>query len=337
MKISILTHPLGANYGGILQAFALSTYLKKLGHEVIVLNRQPNLPFLKRLIKSVLMAINHPRYKNPRYYHLINFINKYINYTKPISTTTQMSRFVKKNDINLVIVGSDQVWRKDFAMKYGFNYFLDFVPDGIKKISYAASFGLSQWEYSEEQTDQIKKLISSFNAISIREDEGLILCNNYLGVEAEHVLDPTMLLKVEDYNKITNPRIVKDNYIFVYWLGSEDKKKEALSNIEINKKKIIDLSLRSDRPLISIEDWLSYIKYADYIVTDSFHGCVFSVIFQKQFIVHTNNSGGNGRLNSLFRILNINPASNGIDYISVTKKLELQRNISYNFINRILQ
>lgn len=337
MKLAILTHPLGANYGGILQAFALSSYLKGQGHDVTVLNRQSNLPLVKRILKSVLVALHHPRYNNPRYKHLVSFVKKYINYSTPLSTDGQMSGFVKGKSMDAVIVGSDQVWRTGFAMGYGYNYFLDFVPAGVRKLSYAASFGLSQWEYNNEQTQRIKQLLSEFKAISVREDEGVQLCKDNIGVVADHVLDPTMLLNASDYEPVTSERKVKDDYVFVYWLGSAEEKQKAIEAASIECKRIVEISLRGSEPLMSIEDWLSYIKYSDHVVTDSFHGCVFSILFGKQFTICANNSGGNGRLRSLFSMLGINTSSPQIDYTIVYDKLDNLRSHSYDFLNKALQ
>lgn len=337
MNIAILTHPLGANYGGILQAFALSTYLKNKGFNVIVLNRRPNLPFIKKIIKIFLEKINHPRYNNPKYKKLIQFTNKYINYSSPLLSTHELSNYIKKNKIDYVIVGSDQVWRTSFSLRYGFNYFLDFVPSGVKKIAYAASFGLSKWEYSEDDTNKIIGLVNDFKSISVREDEGVILCKNYLGIKVEHVLDPTMLLRDTDYDKITSKRLIDKNYILVYWLGAIEEKNSIVNKFKKQNKIIIDISLRANEPLCSIEDWLSYIKYADYVVTDSFHGCVFSILFQKQFTVYSNISGGNSRLNSLLRMLDIDTTKGYIDYSTIVDKLNKQRDNSYYFINKSLQ
>lgn len=338
MKIAILTHPLGANYGGILQAFALSTYLKNKGHDVVVLNRQNNLPFTKRLIKLTLMAIHYPRYNNPKYQHLASFVAHYINYSKALFTDSQLANYITINNIDTVIVGSDQVWRTDFAMSYGYNYFLDFVPDNVRKLSYAASFGLDTWGYSIEQTMHIKQLLSSFAAISVREDEGVKLCKDNLEIIAEQVLDPTMLLSSEDYDAITSSRLVSGDYVFVYWLGSEEEKQKALNNSGVTGKTIIDVSLRGKEQLMSVQNWLSYIKYAEKVVTDSFHGCVFSIIFKKQFTIYSNVSGGNGRLHSLFTMLGISGLpSCKLDYTSIMEILNYKRNQSCDFIEKFLQ
>lgn len=337
MRISILTHPLGANYGGILQAFALSKYLHNQGHEVFVLNRNADMPFLKRVIKAVMVKLRHPRYNNPRYNHLVRFVKQHIHYSKPLYTTAQMTDFVQRNKIQVCIVGSDQVWRADFAMNYGYDYFLGFVPKGAKKLAYAASFGISEWNYNLEQTRKIICLLHDFVAISVREENGVKLCLEHTGIEAEHVLDPTMLLRAEDYDSITNPRIEPDDYVFVYWLGTADEKQKAIDTAVIDGKKIIDISLRGRGTLMPIEDWLSYIKYAEYVITDSFHGCVFSILFQKQFTIFSNNSGGNGRLKSLFNMLHINPNEKTINYSLVGVRLNELRNKSCSFLLQSLQ
>lgn len=337
MKIAILTHPLGANYGGILQAWALSTYLESLGHHTVVLNRENNLPLLKRIIKRVLTAIGHKRYANPKYKELVRFVRQNINYSKILSTDQQMRKYIKHHGFDGVIVGSDQVWRATFARKYGYNYFLDFVPKGVKKISYAASFGLSKWDYNSEETTKIIELLSKFDAISVREDEGVALCNDYLGTRAQHVLDPTLLLSVEDYDKIISKRIVPEGYVFVYWLGGEDEKEKALAKISVNNKRIIDISLRGNESLLSVEDWLSYIKYADVVVTDSFHGCVFSLLSHKKICLNKNDSGGNGRLESLFKMLNIDEREENFNYDVIDRALECERIKSYEFIKQVIR
>lgn len=335
MKIGILTHPLGTNYGGILQAYALSSYLMSQGHEVIVLNRQSNHSIVGCYVKAIMMLLRHPRYNNPKFKHLKQFVANYINCSKPIFTDAQMSKFVRDNQIEIVIVGSDQVWRKSFAMMYGYNYFLDFVPTGIRKMSYAASFGLRNWEYDREQTSRIKQLVSEFNALSVREIEGVLLLQEQLGIKAEHVLDPTMLLQAKDYKLITSDRLVDEDYIFVYWLGCIEEKNKALRSIDCSGKKIIDCSVRNMNILISIQEWLSYIQHAEYIVTDSFHGCVFSILFQKQFTIWKNESGGNGRLDSLFSVLKIQP-NVSINYEKINPILDGLRIESLRYLHSSL-
>lgn len=337
MRVAILTHPLGANYGGILQAYALSKYLTNQGHDVIVLNRQSELPWFKSKLRDLLILLHHPRYNNPRFAYLKEFVKKYINYSKPLSSTTALTKFLCDSSIDSVIVGSDQVWRRDFAMGYKFNYFLDFVPDGLLKCSYAASFGLSEWEYSEVETSTIKRLLASFDGVSVREYDGQDLCVKNLGISPKHVLDPTFLLDASTYEIIASKPLSDKPYVFVYWLGSEVEKQRAISSSCPSGFEVIDLSLKTSDKLVSIEDWLSYILHAERVITDSFHGCVFSILFKKQFSVSKNNSGGNGRLTSLFKTLNIDPSSEKIDYSSVYRELEKQRTTSYNYLKEFLK
>lgn len=335
MKIGILTHPLEVNYGGILQAYALSTILKEMGHKVEVLKRVYDKPLYKRILIQLLTSLGHPRYNNPKYRNLRRFVSEHINYTRPLHTSSQLSSYVKSHTLDAVIVGSDQVWRSDYAMSFGFDYFLDFVPAGILRLSYAASFGLSDWMYTSDQTLRINELLHTFKAVSVRETSGKTLCSDHLGVQAEVVLDPTLLLTSEHYSKLASPKLLEESYIFVYWLGSEEGKQKALSKIKSDRCSVIDISLRGDEILLSIEDWLSYIRYADHIVTDSFHGCVFSILFEKPFTICANDVGGNGRLDSLFEVLNIDP-THEINYSELRVRLTELRKSSMHFLKESL-
>jgi len=335
MKIGILTHPLEVNYGGILQAYALSTILTEMGHNVEVLKRVYDKPLCKRILIMLLTSLGHTRYNNPKYKNLRRFVSEHIHYTRPMHTSRQLSSYVKSHGFNAVIVGSDQVWRSDFAMSFGFDYFLDFVPAGVSRLSYAASFGLSDWLYTSEQTLRIKNLLNTFKAVSIRETSGRNICSEHLDIQAEVVLDPTLLLTAEHYSELASPKLLEVPYVFVYWLGSEEGKRDALLKINSKKYNVIDISLRGDDTLISIEDWLSYIRYADFVVTDSFHGCVFSILFEKPFTICANDIGGNSRLISLFEILNLD-STREINYPELRVRLEELRKSSLRFLKESL-
>lgn len=336
MKIGILTHPLIANYGGILQCYALTKYLQKLGHETIVIDRRINKDFfLKRLIRGILKTLHFPRYYNPSKFDktvkIRTFVDKYICRTLPIDTDRQMRKVCLDYNLDAVIVGSDQVWRTSYATNFGYNYFLDFVPSQIRKFSYAASFGLSFWQYKSKQNKRIKELLSEFSGISVRESEAISLLKENLGVIANQHIDPTLLLDAEEYCQISNSRLVKDQYIFVYWLGDKSLIENQIKEIEISGKKVVSVFLREDKVQISIEDWLSYIRYAEYVVTDSYHGCIFAIIFEKQFKVLKNDSGGNGRIDSLCEMLEISRESMK-NYKRIQERLNYYRKISYDYL-----
>lgn len=345
MKIGILTHPLAANYGGVLQCYALNTYLRKLGYDTIVIDRKSNKSFfIKRIIRNILKALHHPRYYHPnqvdRTVNIRPFIEKNITTTSPINTSKEINKICNKYDLKAVIVGSDQVWRYSYAMKFGYNYFLDFVPDNVIKISYAASFGLNKWYYTAEQTEKIKNLLSKFKALSIREDEGIDLLKQNTGLQAVHLIDPTLLLDIEDYDKITSNRLINEKYIFVYWLGDKSDIINSINRYENKGYKIVSIYLRDNRPQESIGDWLSLIKNADLVITDSFHGCVFSIIFNVPFINYSNDSGGNGRIRSLFKQLGIenkliNPEA-ALDYTVVNTIIKSEQQKSNEYLTKNL-
>lgn len=315
MKIGILTHPQGINYGGILQGYALYTVLLKMGHEPIIIQRGLNRQFFVwEWIRAILRFFHFPRYYSPKdqFCEILPFLKKYFTRTKMIRSHRKMRQVCKKYNLDAVIVGSDQVWRADFAMKFGYNYFLDFVPDNIIKLSYAASFGLSEWHYSPAQTTIIKELLSRFNGISVREESGVSLCQEYLSIKPELLLDPTMLLNHDDYDKITSKRLIKNKYIFVYWLGETAEIENDIEYYKAQGYDIASIYLRTDITLPSIEDWLSYIKYADIILTDSFHGCVFSIILNKTFRIYNNKLGGVDRLETLIKTIDCKHMDNGL-------------------------
>ena len=317
MKIGILTHPQHSNYGGILQCYALSEYLKNLGHEPIVIRREANRPiFLKRWMLTLLRWCRIPRYYRPnridRTVNIRPFVGKYINRTRPIFSDKQMSRVCEEYNLDAVVVGSDQVWRRSFAKNYGYNYFLDFVPENVVKISYAASFGISDWEYSPEESQEICALIRRFASVSVREEDAVSLCKTNMSVDAEWVIDPTLLLTYQDYSLITSNRKINEKYVFVYWLGDKSLIKDEVEKCSFRGYKIVELNLRDECEQVSVQDWLSYIRFADKIITDSFHGVVFSILFEKSFSIYKNESGGIGRLSSLMKLLGLSEIA-GVD------------------------
>lgn len=344
MRIGILTHPQYANYGGILQCYALSEYLKKLGHTPFVIKRENNRPFLlKRWIVSLLHFLRIPRYYHPnkvdRTLNMRPFVKQYLNLTHPVYNDKQIRELCYEYGLTAVIVGSDQVWRRSFALNYGYNYFLDFVPPHIIKASYAASFGLDVWDYTKEETLRIQQLLNKFSFISVREESAVVLLKNNLNINAEWVIDPTLLLTSDDYDKITSRRLVEEKYIFVYWLGYKTTIQKYIENYESEGYSIININLKEERVQESIEDWLSYIKYADFVVTDSFHGVVFSIIFKKKFFMFKNDSGGNSRLASLMKVLQVTPelfeSNQTLDYDVIENRINLLREESKDFLLKL--
>jgi hypothetical protein len=220
------------------------------------------------------------------------------------------------------VVGSDQVWRPRYSPCIT-NYFFDFLSpqDKVKRIAYAASFGVDEWEFSEEETSKCKDLLKLFDSISVREASGTHLCSKYLNRDdALHVLDPTMLLEKEDYISIVErekePK--SSGALFCYILDESSEKKQIIESIvsQINtipftqmpKCKITYENLRDrleDCVYPSVTAWLRAFIDAEMVITDSFHGCVFSIIFNKPFWVIGNKERGFARFDSLLSIFGL--------------------------------
>jgi len=209
MKIGILTLPITENYGGILQAVALYKLLHAQGHEVVLIYKMSYQVLWKNIIISMLRKIPFHDFKNFKAYHKVKqeqlekkafhrpFIEKEIfNISEDLYTKKELENFVKKENFDAVIVGSDQVWRKAYINdKFYRSYFLDFVDGSeTKKIAYAASFGKDHWE-GEDDSEDIAKLLKDFTAVSTREASGVAICRDSFAYDnAIHVLDPTLLM-----------------------------------------------------------------------------------------------------------------------------------------------
>lgn len=205
-KIGIFTLPLGKNYGGILQAYALMKTVRDLGCSPILINRrfaeQEILPALEESNNNTIPAITNKidmeEDRETRSFIESNII--------PISRSFRTSAELKKNiadyDLHAVISGSDQVWRAKYArglLKDLFHGYLEPKDQSVKRISYAASFGADKWEFTEEQTKMAARHVKLFDAISVRENSAVELCREHLEADAQHVLDPTLLLTPECY------------------------------------------------------------------------------------------------------------------------------------------
>lgn len=310
MKIGILTQPLTSNYGGILQNYALQKTLKSLGHDPYTLdvwvptwklwlklyiNYIINIVKGNKNIKRPLSPIEKIKERQP----LRDFVRNNISLIPNLSHFSKS--IVKNNGLECLIVGSDQVWRPLYNSNITAMY-LDFaVGLNIKRLAYAVSFGSEIWEYNDVQTSVCKQLVSSFDAISVREVSGIQLCSNNLNVTAEWVLDPTLLLTEEDYLKICASEKKRDLGVFAYILDTDDSKIKKIQSFAESKGlpcTIVSsgVNLLEDD---SVEKWLANIRDSGYVITDSFHGTVFSIIFQRDFYVFGNEKRGNSRFDSL--------------------------------------
>ena len=357
MRVNILTQPLFCNYGGILQNYALQTVLKELGCAPLTVNVPPVYPSKPALWKNALKTIRNGIMKVFGNYYT-PFINPYTFAKKEHELSFPQRDFIKKHIIKVDIegpfepkiteaypseawiVGSDQVWRP-WCAPFILNNFFDFIEEDsdIKRIAYAASFGTDKWEISEFHTEQIKQLINKFNGISVRELSGVDLCKKYLDADAKCVLDPTLLLTSEQYLSLTSPGDTpKGDYIATYVLDINKDKEKAIKNQSREKQlSVVKLGQMHRNRFDSIESWIAGIANAKYVITDSFHGTVFSLIFGKPVRILSNNVRGNSRLESLFTLLKLSIDDEGFVHLVEKSLLEKLRKESISFIKDALK
>ncbi|MBW7869140.1 MAG: polysaccharide pyruvyl transferase family protein [Brumimicrobium sp.] len=359
MKIGILTQPIFANYGGILQNFALQKILRDFDHNVVTLNRKFNKPNQIRAVISntkncLIQKLSGRKERiftqNEIDYIASNtkkFIDQNIFLSELLDSDSKVKTHYENNNYDAIIVGSDQVWRPSYSPNI-YNYFLDFAlrNSQIKKIAYAASFGVDDWEFDDNQTKKCSELVKLFNAVSVREESGIKLCADFFNVNAIMVLDPTMLLDKNDYLSIFDFKsLPKRKGIFTYILDKTEFKSQAVNKVG----DLLNLEMFDNQPkenfaypiskniddfvYPSVETWLKAFYDADFVITDSFHGTVFSILFQKSFIVLENETRGQARFNSLLNMFDLqNRMISDIDKISEV----ISEPVNYSNVNSIL-
>ncbi|CCY64816.1 putative uncharacterized protein [Prevotella sp. CAG:1124] len=371
MRIGILTLPLHTNYGGILQAYALQTVLERMGHDVCLIEkkRQPlrlplwkaPLSYGKRIIKNLT---GHPypicfEQKINREEPLVRqntdkFVNKYIK-RRFVDDFSEIG----KDDFDAIVIGSDQVWRPKYFIDGIENAYLTFAKEwNIRRIAYAASFGTDKWEYSSEQTTSCRRLLKNFDAVSVRESSAVTLCREHLGVDVKRVLDPTMLLSTNDYMKLFDANgTPKSNGNLLCYIIDETPEKMSFVNKIAQERGLIPFRVNSkvenliaplqERIQPPVEQWLRGFYDADFVVTDSFHACVFSILFNKPFFVLGNEKRGLSRFSSLLGMFgmenllvtnkDLNEKQNDIDWARVMSLLAEEKKKAINFLNENLQ
>lgn len=329
-KIAILTQPIGHNYGGILQAWALQQILKNDGHEVITIDRQfkkeTKTFFIFKFTYRFLMKIFGKR-KAPIFIEKMmpliiqntkKFITENLTMSVPLYATTELKNYFDMSNYDIVIVGSDQTWRPKYSPCIE-NFYLNFLENkNTKRIAYASSFGVDNWEYSKKETNYCGKLLKLFDFVGVREDSGVNLCLENFGVKAEHVLDPTLLLREDDYKKLIGTERLKNNSsgLYSYILDKTPEKKMLIEEISAQmneevfscqaKNNLDQTNSVEDCIMPDPRDWLAGFANSNYVITDSFHGVVFSIIFKKPFICISNEGRGSARFKSLLNLMKLN-------------------------------
>lgn len=387
-KIALLTLPLHSNYGGILQCYALQTVLERMGCEVTVLNRRWGsgdltiglfllrcLSVIKCIFRCYVLRQKHwvvmkpwageyvpnvqDAYSVSARSSLTQFVDKHLHLTPPLCSSGDL----RKSDASVLadafIVGSDQVWREACTPKIT-DFFLGFLPnsDIRPRVAYAASFGLETVEISSGNLSKCKKLVQKFSSVSVREHSAVELAKSVLCVDAQFVLDPTLLLSAEDYRAIAKSRSSQRQGLVAYILDGNESKIRVVRDVarslslhvqEINLVPKGEAGALVD--MLPMESWLDAFAQADFVVTDSFHGCVFSIINRKPFIAIANRERGLTRFVSLLSQLGLmdrlvfseeeycqkkGELLASFDYATVEQKLFQAQNVSYSFLRESL-
>lgn len=365
MKIGILTYPLNYNYGNLMQAYALMTYLKQGGFNVELIDKRKVKPsniemvvsFVKNIVSIILKRFLFHRYIH---FYIKKGIDSFIkNSIKPktnkLFNEKQIIKIVKENNYDCIIVGSDQIWRYEYIGNNIELYLLSFVDERTKKIAYSASFGVDYWQFDKEYSIKIKELLNQFIGVSVREDSAVKLLKDNVNIKAIHTLDPALLLSKEDYFSIAiNGKYdIKTNYLFSYILDENDDYKKivdvVIKNYNIDSRFSFSLSsikYNNDQVFLSrpVETWLYTFYNSSFVITDSYHGTIFSILFNKPFIVIPNVERGLTRFTSLLKTFGLEERilysfndidrilENEINWTEINSKLIIKREQSSSFI-----
>lgn len=366
-KVELITLQRVPNYGSFLQAYATQEIIKMLGYDIEIINYFPERMSKKGLLKSLknkkkilkksfLARTVAKMIMLPSYNKRFNTFNKFI-FNKLNMTKIEYHNdddFMKNTPIaDIYITGSDQVWNSGWNGGIDKPLFLNFVPKGSKCIAYAASFGkssLEDWEIPET-----KELLNKYSKLSTREISGTEILNS-LGFKSDVVLDPTLLLNKDDWSNIISDKYKDKKYILVYNLNRNKKIDIYANNISKSTGLPIYYLSYSIHEFYKkgkmiccpqVEDFLSLINNASYIVTDSFHATAFSINFNKNFMIVFPNKYST-RVESILKITNLTNrivkdvnstslASENIDFKTANEIILKERKKSIEWLKNALK
>ncbi len=333
MKINLLTMHYSLSCGAVMQTYATCVILKKLGCDVTIINFKNPIELKRK--KSIKFWLVHGVTK----IKFDMFRKRYFP-----ERTREIFR-INYNDLpiaDIYISGSDQIWNPKLLEERIYAYMFDFLPDSVKRISFASSFGVNSWRDYSEYTSKVKNLLSKFDSLSVREDSGVKICNEVFGLNTTQILDPTLVL--DDYSNLVG-NIKELNQIVCFKLVYDEDFLDTVSLLkkEINLKTTLLYASyphkNFDRNVMfcSPVKWLKTIASARYVVTDSFHGLAFSLLFKRNFIVLGGLKDRNTRLLSLLRLVGLEDryVQDFADFIKRKDDL-LHKKIDYEKVDRVL-
>lgn len=360
MKIALITMHAARNYGAVLQTYALQHILQLLGDEIVIINYKRD----NQQLWSYMFHVNKKFRKNPflRFAFVIKtiipkirtsvlfskFISRYISLSPIVRSGSEIAQKVKSD---LYLVGSDQVWNPQANDGFDGMYFFE----GCKgvKVSYASSIGI--YELNDEEQEYIKNKLQNFRRVSVRENSSIFILKR-LGIEAECMLDPTLLMDQDDWKQLAAPINIGNNYLLIYYFGNASNimhiankiaKERNLQvcriSVGFEKYKEDDIVVR----FVSPEQFISLFLYASFVITNSFHGTAFSINFNKEFFCYPTTEH-NARFDSILQMFNLEKRNlreldentlgdlKPIDFILLQEKLQEQRKKSIDYIESIL-
>ncbi len=368
------------NYGGIMQAWALQQVLKRMGHEPetlarnndahtesrLRLLRRNGLSFCKRVCMKLFIRGKYiylcspfcPQYSVEPKMADKGFVKKRIARSKGLFSDEALRLYIAQAGFEAFIVGSDQVWREEYSPRLE-TYFLDFLKDddARKRIAYAVSFGTNEGYISDEKMPICRKLLRRFDAVSVRENGGVqIVQKDFEREDAVMTLDSSLLLTADEYVSLINKKDRRQNgsYVAAYILDDTQEKQLICRHVAARRNKPLKVqscTYITGQRMPTVSQWLANFADADFVITDSFHGCVFSIIFHKPFIAIGNAGRGMERFLSLLAVCGLShrlvlgkddyqrhhdSLLSAPDYHAVDQKLLLLRANSIKFLEDAL-
>lgn len=360
MKVAIITLHRVYNYGSVLQAYATQKLFEGQGHEVTVIDYITPQRTKQRMFKTHSGRKEVKGIRNG-IYHILKvgslllkeatfgrFMKKNLHLTKQYVTVTDLERDPPEAD--LYVTGSDQVWNSKYNEGVDRGFFLDFLPEESRRISFVSSFGKQELDRAE--ADEVKKYISRYKALSVREDSAEKILNDLGRLDTVHLIDPTLQISKEEWVALASKRLIKERYLILMLLYNEDNHATEYARKIADEKglKLVKISWELRTPPMvdklmthrTPAEFLSLFHYADFVVTNSFHGLVFSINLEKEFIVVPRNEF-NSRIESLLRltglqrrmisnIKDLGVINEEINYTKVQEIISVERKRAREFI-----
>ncbi len=369
MKIGIVSIHSAHNYGSVLQAYALQEELKKFSNDVKIINYRPK--YFEKQYKMFSLGV-YSRYKGllnkivhlgwrtlmiksryNKYKKFENYIQSKYNLTKRYTSYNELEK--EKLDFDVIFCGSDQIWNTDITEGFDKTYYLGFADNKVVKASYAASVGRK--EIDSKYEDEYKKYISRLNYVALREETSKSVIENYTDKNICITIDPTLLIDLQKWDDLAkNSKLdISYRYILVYILEENAEFVKIVNAIsEYMNLKVVSVSKKKRFKNESIysdagpEDFVKLFKNAEFVITNSFHGTVFSLIYKKRncIVPHQKTSsrmcdlmekvGLSNRIIRNFNELDVEYITKNFDYNSVETKLTEERKKAEDYIRNVL-